>query len=378
MSEPAPYDAIVIGGGIAGISISAVLSKDLRVVMLERESVPMYHSTSRSAAMLIENYGGRVMEQFVRASRPFFVDPPEEIRGASLAGPRGWITLARPGQESELERFYRASKGTEWLSGVELCQRISPLVPGRFSAGVLDPSALDLDVDQLCQAYLRQFRHSNGKLVCNARVMAMHRRDGQWRVKTENDEYRAPLIVDAAGAWADDVAAMAQIRCLGLIPYRRTAAIVAFERAPDPEWPMLGDLDETWYAHPEGEWMMVSLSEETAVQPCDAWPEDIDVATAIDNFQQAIDLGEVTKLVSSWAGLRTFAPDRHPVVGFEGSTEGFFWFAGQGGSGIHSAPGLAEAAAALITANTYPEWFSIESDYVTALAPNRFGCELGS
>jgi D-arginine dehydrogenase len=137
---------------------------------------------------------------------------------------------------------------------------------------------------------------------------------------------------------------------------------------------MLVDLGETWYAHPEGEWMMISLSEETPMQPCDAWPEDIDVATAIDNFQQAIDLGEVTKVIRSWAGLRTFAPDRHPVVGFDESTDGFFWLAGQGGSGIHSAPALAVAAGSLITANTYPEWLTIEPELVAELSPNRFTC----
>ena len=374
MSNSTSYDVIVIGGGIAGISISAVLSSTMRVVMLESESVPMYHSTSRSAAMLIENYGGSAMEQLIRASRPFFVDPPDEFCTAPLAGRRGVLTMAEVGQESELQLFYDACKGVELLSADQLQQRISNLVPGKFTGGVLDSTALDLEVDRLCQAYLRQFRRHSGKLICNARVTAMHRKDGQWTVKTESGECCAPLIINAAGAWADDVAAMAQIKRLGLVPHRRTAAIVAFEKPPRREWPMLVALDETWYAHPEGEWMMISLSEETPMQPCDAWPEDIDVATAIDNFQQAIDLGAVTKVIRSWAGLRTFAPDRHPVVGFDESTEGFFWLAGQGGSGIHSAPALAVAAGSLITGNTYPKWLTIKPELVAELSPNRFTC----
>lgn len=372
MSKPASYDVVVIGGGIAGISISAVLSKDMHVVMLEGESAPMYHATSRSSAMLIENYGGSIMEQFVRASRPFFIDPPHGFCNSPLAGSRGWLTLAKVGQEAELKQLYQASKGVEWLSECELYQRISNLIPGIFRAGILESTALDLDVDQFCQAYLRQFRHCSGRVVCDARVTAMHRRDGKWQVNTENGEYRAPLIVNAAGAWADEVAAMAQLGGVGLVPYRRTSAVVAFEQVPNQAWPMLADLDETWYAHPEGEWMMISLCEETAMEPCDAWPEDIDVATAVDNFQQAVDLGEVTKLVRSWAGLRTFAPDRHPVVGFDETTEGFFWLAGQGGSGIHSAPALAVVAGSLITANAYPEWLNIEPEYVMALSPSRF------
>ena len=374
MSSSTSYDVVVIGGGIAGISISAVLSNDMRVLMLENESVPMYHSTSRSAAMLIENYGGSAMERFIRASRPFFVNPPDEFCTAPLSSSRGVLTMAEVGRETELQRFYHACKGVERLSADELQQRVANLVPGKFTGGVLDSTALDLEVDQFCQAYLRQFRRHSGNMVCNARVTAMHRKDGQWKVKTESDEYCAPLIVNAAGAWADDVAAMAQATRLGLVPHRRTAAVVAFEKAPHREWPMLGDLDETWYAHPEGEWMMISLCEETPMQPCDAWPEDIDVATAIDNFQQAIDLGEVTKVIRSWAGLRTFAPDRHPVIGFDESTEGFFWLAGQGGSGIHSAPALAVAAPSLINANTYPEWLTIEPELIAELSPIRLTC----
>ena len=372
MSNSTVYDAVVIGAGIAGISVAAVLSNDLRVALLECESVPTYHSTSRSAAMLIENYGGSAMQQLVRGSRPFFIKPPAQFCEAPLASLRGVLILAETGQESALDHLLHAQKGVELLSVADIRQRISAIRPDKIVGGVFEPTALDLDVDQLCQGFLRELKRNGGTLICDAPVVQMNRRHDLWQIRTAAGDYSAPVVINAAGAWADDVAEMAQRTRIGLVPYRRTAAIVAFEKIPDRNWPMLYNFDETWYARPEAEWMMVSLSEETPVSPGDAWPEDIDVATAIDNFQQFLDMGEVTKLVRSWAGLRTFAPDRHPVVGFDQHADGFFWLAGQGGSGIHSAPALATAAAALITGNSYPEWLDVEAEVIEELSPKRF------
>ncbi len=372
MNNPATYDVIVIGAGVVGIAVASVLSNDLRVLILERETVPMYHSTSRSAAMLIESYGGSAMEQFIRGSRPFFVNPPAGFCDAPLASPRGIVTLAKIGQEALLKQAFAGQTGSDLMSIAALQQRIPAIRAGKFTGGLLDENAMDLDVDQLCQGYLRQFKQLGGELVCGAEVKQIQRRQGLWTVGSSAGDYSAPRLINAAGAWADDVAKMAQLTGLGLLPHRRTAAIVAFEQPAGRDWPMIGDFDETWYGRPEGEWMMVSLAEETPMQACDAWPDDIDVATGIDNFQQALDLGEVTKVVRSWAGLRTFSPDRHPVVGFDPRQEGFFWLAGQGGSGIHSAPALTHAAASLITGNTFPEWLKVDTALITSLSPRRF------
>ncbi len=373
MNCPNSYDVVVIGAGIAGISVSAVLSSELRVVLLESESAPMYHSTSRSAAMLIENYGGSAMEKYIRGSRPFFVNPPDGFCDAPLSAPRGVLVLAETGQEIALDRLLYSQVGVELMSVAEIRQRIPAIRGEKIVGGVLDPGAMDLDVDRLCQGYLREFRHNGGSLVCSAQVKQMHRRNDQWRLETGAGEYRAPIVINAAGAWVDDIAEMAGRARLGLTPHRRTAAIVEFEKMPGRDWPMLSNINESWYARPEGEWMMVSLSDETPTQACDARPEDIDVATGIDNFQQILDLGEVDKIVRSWAGLRTFAPDRHPIVGFDSQADGFFWLAGQGGSGIHSAPALAIAAASLITGAAYPEWQKLAPELIEELSPKRFG-----
>jgi D-arginine dehydrogenase len=372
MNNSTEYDAVVIGAGVAGISVAALLSDDLRVALLETESAPMVHSTSRSAAMLIENYGGSAMEKYIRGSRRFFVNPPAHFCEAPLASPRGALVLAETGQESALDHLLQSQTGVELLSVADLQQRIAAIRTDKIVGGVLESTAMDLDVEQLCQGYLRVLKRNDGTLVCSAPVVQLNKQHDLWRITTAAGNFSAPIVINAAGAWADEIAEMARHTRIGLVPCRRTAAIVAFEKKPDRYWPMLSNFNETWYARPEGEWMMVSLSEETPVLPCDAWPEDIDVATAIDNFQQLLDMGEVTKLVRSWAGLRTFAPDRHPVVGFDQHADGFFWLAGQGGSGIHSAPALATAAAALITGNSYPEWLNVAPEVIEELSPNRF------
>lgn len=373
MNNSTSYDAVVIGAGIAGISVAAELSSTMRVALLEGESAPMYHSTSRSAAMLSENYGGSVMQRYVRCSRPFLENPPEGFCDSPLISPRGVLVLAEIGQEIALEHMSHSQMQVELLSAAEVVERVPAINSEKIIGGVFEPTAMDLDVDQLCQGYLREFKRNGGVLVCSAQVKQMRKLRGQWQIETGAGDYKAPIVVNAAGAWADDVAQMAQRAPLGLTPHRRTAAIVEFEKTPGRDWPMLGNYDETWYARPQGEWLMVSLSDETPMKACDAWPEDIDVATSIENFQQLVDLGEVTRVVRSWAGLRTFAPDRHPILGFDSQADGFFWLAGQGGSGIQSAPALANAAAALIAGTSYPDWLDLVPELIGELSPDRFG-----
>ncbi|MEM7294800.1 MAG: FAD-binding oxidoreductase, partial [Pseudomonadota bacterium] len=240
-----------------------------------------------------------------------------------------------------------------------------------FIGAILEPGAADIDVDQLCQAYTRQLRANGGEIRCGAEVSAIARDDAYWTIETRAGTFNAGLVVNAAGAWADPIAEMAGVARLGLIPHRRSAAIVEFERNLDRDGPMHGNYGETWYAKPEGDWLMVSLADETPMEPCDAWAEDLDIATAIDNFQQSVDTGEVERMVRSWAGLRTFAADRIPVVGFDAKVPDFYWLAGQGGSGIHAGPALAEQAAAEILKREVAEWAQVDTAYSAQVSPTR-------
>ncbi|MEM7207178.1 MAG: FAD-binding oxidoreductase [Pseudomonadota bacterium] len=372
MPKTANYDVVVVGAGVAGLSIAALLSKTQRVVILERESAPMYHSTSRSAALLIENYGGDVMEQFIRGSRPFLENPPTGFCDSPILKPRGVLNLVTHDNAADFDNMSSSYQSIDVLTPEDLREWYPYVQSEKFVGAVLEKTAMDLDVDVLCQAYLRQCKSNGGELVCNAGVETISKSGDVWQVKTTDGVFKAPLMVNAAGAWADELAKLAGAKPLDLIPHRRSAAIVEFKTKLDSSGPMLADSAETWYAKPEGDWLMVSLADETPVPPCDIWPEDIDIATAIDNFQQAVDVGEVLRLVQTWAGLRTFAPDRHPVVGFDASVDGFFWLAGQGGSGIHAGPALAESAARLITGASPPDWFVISDAAIESLSPKRF------
>ncbi|MFT5115724.1 MAG: D-arginine dehydrogenase [Parasphingorhabdus sp.] len=372
MNKENQYDVIVVGAGIAGISLAAVLSENLKVLLLDKESQPMFHSTSRSAALLIENYGGDIVENFIRASRPFLEYPPESFSEFGFLKRRGVLNLTVPGEEAAFKHMGETFNGVEVLTPPQLSERFPLLREECFIGGVLDANAMDLDVDLLCQAYLRQMRKNNGALVCGKEVHSLQRIDGLWKVVAGGNEYSAPLVANCAGAWCDDLAEKAGARRLGLVPHRRSAAMVEFENKPDPAWPMMASHSETWYAKPQGEYMMVSLADQTPVAACDIWPEGIDIATGIDNFQQVTNVGEVKQLIHAWAGLRTFAPDKHPVVGFDPEVEGFFWLGGQGGSGIHAGPALAECAKALICNNELPDWMRLDKAFIEALSPSRF------
>ena len=366
-------DALILGAGIAGLSIAAELSRDMRVLVLEREWVPAYHSTSRSAAMLIESYGGAVMEHFISASRSFFVNPPQNFSPVPLSRPRGLILLAEAGQESELAEACRTQHSVQELTIEQLLKRVPVVRESMVCGAMAEDTALDLDVDALCQGYQRQIKSNAGHLVCGASVSAVQQALNLWQVDCGGRCYKAPLLVNATGAWADKTARMAGLPPVGLVPHKRSAAVVEFSRAADREWPMIANLiGENWYARPEGEWLMVSLADETPMEPYDAWADDLDIAEAIDNMQRMLEIGEVRKLVRSWAGLRTFAGDRQPVVGFEPLADGFFWFAGQGGSGIHAAPALASTAAKMIVGGSSAEGPGLPNGLREQISPARF------
>ncbi len=374
MPSPHRCDVLVIGAGIAGASVAAELAPRRRVAVLEMEDQPGYHTTGRSAAVFAECYGNRVVRALTRASRRFLEQTPPGAE-VPLLSPRGWLSIARADQLARLGDFQReilSHGGTlRPLSGPEACALVPILRPGHVAAALLDPSAMDIDVHALHQLYLARLRQAGGQVVTGARALRFGRAGGDWRVHTALGDFAAPVIVDAAGAWADEVGRLAGAAAIGLVPMRRTALIIDPPRgARIAGWPLVADVDESFYFKPEGRTLLASPADETPSEPCDARPEDLDVAIAVDRIGAACDL-EVSHVRRKWAGLRSFVADRSPVAGFDLRAPGFFWLAGQGGYGIQTAPALSRLAAALALGEPVPADIAAEGVSAAQLAPDR-------
>jgi D-arginine dehydrogenase len=369
-------DIIVIGAGIAGASVAAHLAETHRVILTEREDRPGYHSTGRSAALFTEIYGNSLIRALTRASRKFLFAPPPAFTESPLTRPRGCLFIATTEQLGSLREFAalpdiaRATRALRAADARNLC----PVLREEYLAGaLLEPDSADIDVHALHHGYLRMFRSRNGRVLNSAPVHALERRAGDgWTVRAGAETLTARIIVNAAGAWADEIAALAGIARIGLVPCRRTAVLVD----PPPgmtinSWPFVNDIDEQFYFKPEGGSLFLSPADETPVEPGDAQPDEWDVATAVDRVQSATTL-QFDRLKARWAGLRTFAPDRTPVVGFSNEAEGFFWLAGQGGYGIQTAPALSRAAAALALGLPLPSDLLQAGVRAEEMSPSRF------
>ncbi|MGM0560696.1 MAG: NAD(P)/FAD-dependent oxidoreductase [Pseudomonadota bacterium] len=352
MTETA--DVVVIGGGMAGASIAAELAADRQVRLLEAEDQPGFHSTGRSAAIFIESYGNPTIRKLNRAGKPFLLDPPGWFSEESFLSPRGLLYLAAEADLPKLEELAATEDCVERLS-VEQAVKLAPILKPDWIAGAAqEAGAMDIDVARLHQAYLRLFRQRGGQVTTRAECQNLVREGGVWRVSTRNGNFEAPVVINAAGAWADPVAELAGARTLGLVPMRRTGAILPPPEGQDVDsWPLVGDLGEGFYFKPDAGKLMVSPADETPVPAGDAFVDDMTLAEGLYRFEQATTV-EVTRLERSWAGLRTFAPDRRTVVGYDGEVEGFFWFAGQGGYGIQTAPAMAWLGAALARGEAVP------------------------
>ena len=346
-------DILVIGGGIAGVSVGHYLAEAGREVLLvEGEPQLAYHTTGRSAAVLYESYGTRAIQTLTAASLEFLNNPPVELVDGPLVKPRGAILVARPDQMDRLRTEALHGVGLQPISPAEVGGLV-PVIRSELLAGALvEPQAADLDVAALHQAFVRGMRRAGGTIRPAAPVEALARSGGRWVVRAGGEVIAVDVVVNAAGAWCDIVAGMADVQPVGLVPMRRTAFMVPGH--PDwSGWPAVIDIDQEWYFKPDGEQLLCSPGEEKPSPPCDAGPEEIDIALAIDRINRATTLG-IRTVRSSWTGLRSFVPDRSMVIGFDESAEGFFWLAGQGGTGIQTAPGAARLAAALITEGTPP------------------------
>lgn len=359
-------DVLVIGGGMAGISVGARLAAERRVVVLERETMPGQHSTGRSAAIFIRNYGSNVLRALNAASAGFLAEP-ENVSDTSLLTQRGEMIIAEKDELAHLEAYLDGSSGLERISARDAVERFPILREERIAAAVYEHDAQDIDVDRMLQGLLRLLRARGGDLVTGAEVLGIAREDGVWTVSTPAGRFAAPLLINAAGAWADKTAELAGVARIGLRPLRRSAAILPAPAGLEPaEWPLCVSASERWYAKPEAGKILVSPADEDEVEPHDAWADDMVLAEGLHRFEQSVTM-EVTRVEHSWAGLRSFVADRNPVVGFAPGAEGFFWLAGQGGYGIQAAPALAELASALCLGHDP----NLPPEVVAALSPGR-------
>tara|TARA_R110002094_G_scaffold177000_2_gene156727 strand:+ start:229 stop:1368 length:1140 start_codon:yes stop_codon:yes gene_type:complete len=376
MSPGKSYDVAIIGAGIAGASLAAEVSKEASVLLLEMESQPGYHTTGRSAAAFVDTYGPAPIRALTRASAAFYHNPPPGFTDHRLLSPRGVLMIAREDQMATLHQMQEDLSDTsdmQILTASEIEDRMPLLRKGYAAGGFANSRVSDIDVHALHQGYLKMLRGNGGTILLNAPATALEHHQGQWHVTANNENFTASRIVNAAGAWADEIGAMAGASAIGLIPKRRTAMMITASMGLNPDtWPMVIDIDEEFYLKPDAGRLLISPADETPAPPSDAQPEELDIAICIDRIERAFDIS-VRRIENKWAGLRSFVADKNPVCGFDDKAPDFFWLAGQGGYGIQSAPALARLAAALLLGQSAPKDILSEGLNPSDLAPGRPG-----
>jgi D-arginine dehydrogenase len=371
-------DYIVIGAGIAGASVAWQLVQDGRssVLLLERESQPGYHTTGRSAALYMATYGTPNIQALTRASRAFFDAPPPEFGSQPILSPRGVVYVAGPEQLALLQQTFEsaraASPNVEWVEKAALLALLPCLRPEAVAAGMSEPEAADIDVHALHQGYLRGLRQRGGQVLTQAEVAGLHCGSDVWRVElADGRQLQATTIVNAAGAWADVVAAMAGVPPIGLEPRRRTAFTFAAPEGMDASrWPAVIGIDESFYFKPDAGQLLGSPANADPTHPHDVVPEELDVATGIYHIEEMTTF-QIRRPSHAWAGLRSFVPDGDMVIGWDNHVPGFFWLAGQGGYGIQSAAGASLLAARLLRAEPLGKELDNEGVVLPGLSPAR-------
>jgi D-arginine dehydrogenase len=325
--------------------------------------------------VLTENYGNSIIRRLTIASRRFFENAPDGFASSPLLSPRGVLWIAREAQRNTLAAVLAEAR--ELVPGIHAVERaeagqLCPVLREEYlAAAVLEPEAMDMDVHAIHQGFLKGFRHRNGELITNIEVKRLVRSREGWEVYSAQEQFSAGVVVNAAGAWCDEIGKLAGARPIGLTPKRRTAFI--FDGPTDGElhaWPVVIDVDEQFYFKPESGRILASPADETPMPPCDVYPEDYDVALAVDRIEKATTLA-VRHIRRKWAGLRSFVADKAPVVGMDVSLPGFFWLAGQGGYGIMTSPAMARAAASLIVEGRLPADFAATGLTPEDLSPAR-------
>jgi D-arginine dehydrogenase len=349
---------------MAGVTIASELAGTHSVALLEQEDQLARHATGRSAAAFLESYGSPEVCALTRASRPLLAtaEPPTPLLNA-----RHLLWIAGPGRQQAMEGLLARQPGLRAVTAARAHALCTALRADHVVAAAVEPDAADIDVAAMHQMYVRRARSRGCAVLSGARLGGAADDRGRWRLRLAAGELVAGLVVDAAGAWADRVATLLGARPCGLRPLRRTIAIGRAARPLASSSPLVADVDERFYFRPEGPHVLVSPADETPSEPCDARPDEADVALALERVNEVTTLG-VRSVVAAWAGLRTFAPDRNPVVGFDPDVPGLFWLAGQGGYGIQMAPALARLAAALVRGQPSP----VGGLDLARLSPARF------
>ncbi len=354
----------IIGGGIAGMSAAYFLSQRLggeNLVLIEAEDQLTHHTTGRSAAVLIENYGEVPVRGLTKAGLNFLKQPPEDLVDGPIISRRGSLFVGTPNEDDEIQRLIAEAEAVgvdqEEIS-MEAANKLCPFLrPGIHSRALYEPQASDIDVAGLHQAFLRGFRRAGGTIITSTRIDDIAKISTGWRLGSlirpgtlstqGSTTFQVDLVVNAAGAWGDVVAPAAGITPLGLEPKRRTAFMIKSSFPGSANWPIVSNAEHTWYVKPDGSQFMCSPADETPSEPCDAKPEELDIALAIDRINAATTL-DIRSISSQWAGLRTFAPDRSLVIGPDPADSTFVWIVGQGGIGIQTSPGAGQLLADLV------------------------------
>ena len=351
-------DFLIVGAGIAGASMGHWLAARGKVVLLEREEQPGYHSTGRSAALFWEGYGTAQVRALTCASRAFLAAPPAGFAAHPILTPRGALIVAARERVGALQAMLAEiapnAPAARIVTGEAAREMVPVLRPEAAHTAIHEPDAFDIDVHSLHQGYLRGARAGGGELVCRAQVTAIERERDAWRVTTSAGAYRAAVLVNAAGAWCDEIARMAGVRPIGLVPKRRAAFTFA---PPDgvrtAHWPMFIDVDESFYVKPDAGMLLGSPANADPTYPQDVQPEEMDIALAIERIQSATTLS-IRRPARTWAGLRSFVEDGDLVGGFDPEAPGFFWVSAQGGYGIQTSAAMGEACAALASGRPLP------------------------
>ncbi|QLC21780.1 FAD-binding oxidoreductase [Parasphingopyxis sp. CP4] len=350
------YDFLIIGAGIAGASLAAELAVDHKVLLLEAEAMPGYHSTGRSAAFWSETYGGPFVQPLTTASYDFLAKPDPDFSDAPFLSQRGALHIAEQSGRAALDALEGEFAGSgvtlEKLSGDAISRRC-PGIRGHWDQALWEPTCSDIDVAGLHQSYLAAARRSGAELRCSAPVQRIEPDQQGWRVEAAGEEIEAAIVVNATGAWADQVAQLAGVEPVGVTPYRRTVIQLRTDPAVPLDLPLVIDVEGRFYFKGENGRLWLSPHDETPSEAGDVAAEELDVALAIDRFEKAMDW-HVLGMDRKWAGLRNFAPDRLPIYGFDPDTPNFFWCAGQGGFGIQTAPAAAKLCRTLLLDETPP------------------------
>jgi D-arginine dehydrogenase len=369
------YDIVVIGAGMAGTSIAAYLAEHCSVRLIEMERQPGYHSTGRSAAVFAAFYGNETVRSLTHASRGFFDAPPHGFTTLDLLKPRSALITACDGQIEALEQFIAAAGQTDRIERRSVTEALAlcPILRPEELAGAAQLTGLaDIDVNELHQYFLRMFKAHGGSIQVEAQVHGLEGDARGWVVRTATEAVRGGIVVNAAGAWAGEIAKLAAAQDIGLRPLRRTACLIDPPSGTRVEsWPMVVNAAEEFYFKPDAGLLMLSPGDETLTQPCDAQPDEMDIAVAVDRLERATTL-EVKRIVQRWAGLRSFVADRAPVVGFDRKQRDFFWVAALGGYGIQTAPALGRVAASLLMRKALAEDLLACGIDVEKLTPDRF------